>query len=123
MARILSQQNNLGDAEKELKLALKLKPSADTHLELGVVEGQLGQLNDATAEFRQAIQLDPEIAAAHLMLGVALRRQGDHKAALDEFRKAASLNPDDAESQYDLGRELKAGGDTAGAICSFSTRY
>jgi tetratricopeptide (TPR) repeat protein len=39
LARILAQQNNLADAEHELKLALRLKPSADTHVELGVVEG------------------------------------------------------------------------------------
>ena len=45
LARILAQQNSLADAERELKLALRLKPSAHTHLELVVVEGQLGNLN------------------------------------------------------------------------------
>ncbi len=53
LARILAQQNNLADAEHELKLALRLKPSADTHLELGVVDGQLGKLNEAVAQFRR----------------------------------------------------------------------
>jgi len=74
LARLFSQENNLVDAEHELKLALRLRPSADTHLELGVVEGLLGKLNDAVAQFRYAIRVDPRLAAAHLMLGMALRR-------------------------------------------------
>src|SRR6476646_4477824 len=56
LGRILSQQQNLVDAERELRLALKLKPSAAIHLELGVVEGQRGKMEEATAEFRQAIR-------------------------------------------------------------------
>src|SRR5712672_3658667 len=35
LARILAQQNNLADAEHELRLALHLKPSAETHVDLG----------------------------------------------------------------------------------------
>ena len=107
------------DAEHELRLALNLKPSAELHLELGVVEGQRGKMEEATAEFRQAIRSDPSLAAAHHMLGIALRRQSDHKTALAEFRKAVALNPDDPESQYDLGRELKADGDNGGAIAAY----
>src|SRR5437588_4185027 len=86
LARVLSQQNNLVDAEHELSLALRLKPSAETHLELGVVEGQLGKLNDAIIQFRHAIRVDPRLTAAHLMLGVALRRQANHSGALEQFR-------------------------------------
>jgi len=104
LARILAQQNNLADAEHETKLALRLKPSAEAHVDLGVVEGQLGNLNEAAAQFRLAIQQDSALASAHLMLGITLRRQGDHKGALDQFRTAVTLNPDNAEAQYDLGR-------------------
>ena len=119
LARILAQQDSLPDAERELKLALRLKPSADTHLELGVVEGQLGNLNEAAAQFRRAIQLDSRLVAAHLMLGIVLRRQSKHAEALSQFRAATALNPNDADAQYNLGRELKAEGDTAGAIAAF----
>ena len=120
LARILAQQNSLADAERELKLALRLKPSADTHLELRVVEAQLGNLNEAAAQFRHALQLDPRLAAAHLMLGTVLHVASQTTlAALDQFRAATALNPNDADAQYNLGRELKAGGDTAGAIAAF----
>jgi tetratricopeptide (TPR) repeat protein len=91
LARILAQQDSLPDAERELKLALRLKPLADTHLELGVVEGQLGNLNEAAAQFRRAIQLDSRLVAAHLMLGIVLRRQSKHADALSQFRAATAL--------------------------------
>ena len=103
----------------EQKLALRLKPSAGTHLELGIVEGQLGNLSEAAAQFRHAIQLDSGLADVHLMLGVVLRRQADHKGALEQFQPAVALNPHSAEAQYNLGRELKVGGDTDGAIAAF----
>ncbi len=86
---------------------------------MGVVEGQLGRLNDAVLQFRNAIRLDPNLAAAHLMLGIALRRQADSGGALEQFRLAVKLKPDDPEAQYNLGRELKTAGDTAGAIAAF----
>src|ERR1700732_574467 len=51
LARIYSQQNNPSAAEGELRRALASKPSADLHFELGLTEGQLGNLDSAAAEF------------------------------------------------------------------------
>src|SRR5258708_14274682 len=85
LARILAQQNNLADAEHELKLALRLKPSAETQVDLGVVEGQLGNLNEAAAQFRHATRLDSRIAAAHLMLRIPLRRQRHTHLPISHF--------------------------------------
>jgi Tfp pilus assembly protein PilF len=119
LARIYSQQNDDSSAERELRLALAAKPSADLHFELGSTLGQLGKLDAAAAEFRTALQLDPHMAPAHTLLGVALRRQGDRLGALAQFRKAVQIDPNDAESEYDLGMELKSLGDSAGAIAAF----
>ncbi|HVI78022.1 MAG TPA: tetratricopeptide repeat protein, partial [Candidatus Acidoferrum sp.] len=119
LARILSRQSNLADADREIKTALRLKPSADTYVEAGVVQGELGNLTEAAAHFRRAIQLDARLPSARLMLGIVLRRQGNHKGALDQFQKAVELRPDDADAQYNLGRELKGNGNTQGAIAAF----
>ncbi|HEX4381073.1 MAG TPA: tetratricopeptide repeat protein, partial [Candidatus Acidoferrum sp.] len=70
IARIDLQQNNPSSAEVELKKALATKPSAELHFELGLVEGQLGKLDVAAAQFRQGIALDPKFARAHAVLGV-----------------------------------------------------
>ena len=85
LAHVLAQQNNLAEAQNEITLALRLRPSAQIHLDLGVVEAQQGNWEDATSHFRRAIVVDPGLAAAHMMLGIALRRQADHKGALSNF--------------------------------------
>ncbi len=119
LARVYSEQNDFAAAERELNRAVALKPSAEMYFELGQVEGQLGKLDAAAAQFRAALRLDPKLARAHVMLGVTLRRQGDHKGALANFRKAVELDPTDPNAQYNLGMELKAEGDLPGAIAAF----
>ena len=119
LARIYLQQNDPAAAERELRRALQSKPSAEMHLELGLAEGQLGNLAAAAAEFHRALRLNPRYAPAHSLLGVTLRRQGDHAAALAEFRRAVEIDLKDPEAQYNLGMELKSGGNTAGAISAF----
>ena len=114
LAHVYSEQNDFPAAERELNRAVTLKPAAETHFELGEVEGQLGKLDAAAAQFRAAIRLDPKLARAYVMLGMTLRRQGDQKGALANFRKAVELDPTDPNAQYNLGMELKADGDIAG---------
>jgi len=119
LARIYVQQNDSASAEAELRKALAVKPSADLHFEMGMVQGQMGKLDSAAAEFKQVLAVKPRFAPAHAMLGVTLRRQGHHEAALAQFRQAIALDPRDPEAQYNLGMELKAGGDSAGAVTAF----
>src|SRR5580704_6918881 len=49
LAHVYSEQNDFPGAERELNRAIALKPTAEMHLELGQVEGQLGKLDAATA--------------------------------------------------------------------------
>ena len=118
LARIYVEQSDLLAGETELRRALASKPSAEVHFELGLVEGQIGNLDAAAAQFRGAIRMNPRYAPAHSMLGITEHRQGDHISALNEFRKAVELDPKDPETQYNLGMELKAGGDLVGAIAA-----
>src|SRR6267378_7477816 len=82
LARIYLQQNDPSAAERELRRALQSKPSAEMHFELGLTEGQLGNLAAAAAEFRRALRLNPQFARAHSLLGVTFRHQGDNAGAL-----------------------------------------
>ncbi len=118
-ARVYSEQSDPLSADRELRRALESKPSAEIHFELGLVQGQLSNLDQAAAEFRQVLRLNPRFPSAHRLLGVALRRQGNHAGALAQFRRAVDIDPNDPEAQCDLGMELKAGGDTAAAIAAF----
>jgi len=47
----------------------------------------------AVIEFKKAVALRPNYAAAHNNLGAALDATGDHAAAIIEFKEALRLNP------------------------------
>src|ERR1700730_10956080 len=65
LARIYAEQSNFLAGEAELRRAVAIKPSAELHFELGLAEGQLGNLDAAAAQFRSAIRMNPAYAPAH----------------------------------------------------------
>ena len=58
------------------------------HNNLGVALRDQGKLEEAVAEFRTAIRLNPDYAEAHYNLGFALHSQGKLEEAVAEYRKA-----------------------------------
>ena len=53
-----------------------------------------GRDDEAIAEFREAIRIDPNVGWSHHCLAVTLERQRQFDEALAEFQKAASLSPE-----------------------------
>jgi tetratricopeptide (TPR) repeat protein len=64
------------------------------------------QLEEAEADFRQALALDPQFADAHNNLGHVLRRKGYHEAAEQCFRTALSHQPNHGNANLNLGAML-----------------
>jgi Flp pilus assembly protein TadD len=62
-----------------------------------------GRNNEAIAEWKRALELDPGDARAHTNLGVALFRAGKPDEAIDHYQQALAANPDYAEAHNDLG--------------------
>ncbi len=92
------------EAERYLRAATKLKPSAKPQegwsrawLSLGhVLEKKDPQ--QAVSAFRQAATLQPKDAEPHLSAGLLLEQQNDLAAAEKEYREAAALEPNSAEA-------------------------
>jgi Flp pilus assembly protein TadD len=61
---------------------------------LGRAQLELGQMETAEENLRQAITLDGSNAFAHNNLGVLLQRLGKRDEARSEFKTALALNPD-----------------------------
>jgi adenylate cyclase len=95
-AKALSLENGLAEAHASRGLALSL-----------------GQLHDeATAEFEQAIALDPNSFEAHYFYARACFTQGKLERAAALFERAAEIKPDDYQSltlviqiYHSLGRD------------------
>ncbi|PWT90930.1 MAG: hypothetical protein C5B55_08950 [Blastocatellia bacterium] len=88
---------------------------AKSLLEKGKQLYRSDQDSEAADAFRQALQLDPDLADAHFRLGLAyeaLNKQEEadveYKKAVESFKKYLEKNPDDAEAHYDFGQTYAA---------------
>jgi tetratricopeptide (TPR) repeat protein len=83
---------------------------ADLADDIGSLYAQLGQTDQARAEFERAIAADRSFALAHIHLGVLLRQQHDLPGSLSALTTASDLSPDSAAAQLELGRTFAAAG-------------
>lgn len=81
-----------------------------------------GKLNDAIAEFQEALRIEPDIPEVHNSLGGALMRVGRLPEATAEFETAVRLKPDYPDGHNSLGSALaQTPGRTADGIAEFQT--
>ena len=66
---------------------------ATAHYNLGVALKAKGQQDEAIAEYRKAIQIDPKHVSAQYNLGVALANKGRVDQAIAAYDKAIALDP------------------------------
>jgi tetratricopeptide (TPR) repeat protein len=83
------------------------------HLNLGQVFYRRGQIDEALAQFEQALRVhqttsgyDLLRAVIHTNIGSALRKKGRVDEAIAQFREAILSQPDYAEAHLNLGRAL-----------------
>jgi tetratricopeptide (TPR) repeat protein len=76
--------------------------SADVHNVLGIAFAIKGQLDEAIAEFRQALRLDPESATTYWHLGAALASHGARQEAVEHLRRSVQLDPNNPQARHDL---------------------
>jgi tetratricopeptide (TPR) repeat protein len=114
----LTRQNK--DPLQALQMAARWLPAdAGVHNNLGNALARLGRLDEAVANFRHALRLNPEFAEAQNNLGHALLDLRQPDAAAWIFRRAIELNPIFAEAHDNLGSALLELGHEDEAIASF----
>lgn len=82
---------------------------AQSHLKRGDDLEKIGRLDEAVAQYRQAVAADPSLQEAHFALAVGLydlyqKELGED--AVREFQKAVDLAPQDAGAHYGLAVAL-----------------
>jgi Tfp pilus assembly protein PilF len=73
------------------------------HENLGNAYIDQGRINDAIAQFRIAIKINPYDADVRYNLGVAYYKKGLVDRAIREYQIAKKINPYDPDIQYNLG--------------------
>ncbi|HEY8548581.1 MAG TPA: tetratricopeptide repeat protein [Vicinamibacterales bacterium] len=95
-------------AVEALRAAMAKGPArADAHDILGLLLGRQGADGaEVAAEFRKAIELQPDFAAAHNHLGLVLIQSGKDEEGIAALREAVRLAPDYADARTNLGAAL-----------------
>ena len=75
-----------------------------------------GQLDEARAQYEQALATNPNYAEAHSNLGVIFLRQGKVEEAIAQVEKAVAVNPYSAEAHNNLGMIFLRQGKIAEAV-------
>ena len=100
------QAGKFGEAESHYRKALPGRPTAETHNGLGYVLSRQDQTDEAVAEFRKAIDIDPTFTPAYNNLAEALVRQGKLEEAEDYYKRSLAEKP--SAAVYDaLGAVLR----------------
>ncbi|MES1244302.1 MAG: tetratricopeptide repeat protein [Acidobacteriota bacterium] len=96
-----------------------LRQGSTVHLLRGRVAFRFGRYRDAAAEFRKAVEAQPDNASARINLAAALAEAGDHKGAAEQLREVLKRAPDNGTAHFNLGTLMALEGETAGAVVHF----
>ncbi len=133
-AEKLAQLGKYDQSIDYYKKMLSLNPamSIKAYNEIGIIQAQMGRLNEAIETFRKAIKYDEqtrakqELATIHHSLAVVLKRLGQTEEArkhfskaVEEFRKALEEKPRSFKLYTYLGNSLAAMGDFRSASEAF----
>ena len=110
IGRCLSGLRRYAEAEPVLRQALEGLDNAPTRYELGLVLDRTGRRSEAVAEYRRALDRDPNHPSALNNLGVALAGQGRMDEAARHFERLVAVSPESAEAHANLGLALAAAG-------------
>jgi len=90
-----------------LTLATQIYPrDAGAHFNLGIAYGLMGKEGEI-AEYKRALEIDPDCVLAFLNWGAALYGQGQYKEAIQVYRDGININPLIASLHYSLGVALE----------------
>jgi tetratricopeptide (TPR) repeat protein len=103
------------------RTAVTLQPDlAELRANLGLMDYQTGNNEEAIASFQQAIRLNPRLFVPQFFLGLENLRLRRFQEAIASLKRAALIKPGDVQVQLALGKAYVALGETQMAIASFS---
>ena len=119
LARSLQGLGQVAEAVATYAEAVRLRPDAWSHYDLGKALYEQGKFDLAVAEHRESIRLKPDHADAHYHLADALKRLDRPDEAIAEFREAIRLKPDYADAHNYIGVIYQDRGELDRALAEF----
>jgi tetratricopeptide (TPR) repeat protein len=103
----LASQSRFAEAAELFAKALEHGEDAATHAQFALTLEALGRFEDAGAQYRRALSLDPHAGSIWYDYGNLLRsRMHDYRGAIEAYRRAIDERPTLAEAHFALGAVL-----------------
>ncbi len=104
LGTILRGQERFDEALDAFMESEQLEPGfPETHNQISYLFYRTDDGNDALAEARTALSIDPANAEGYRYLGLALYAKRHYDAALNAFEKSLEREPENAEAYFDIG--------------------
>jgi tetratricopeptide (TPR) repeat protein len=109
----LYEMKRYDEAQEALQLGLQPDESglvifeSEIHNLLGDICLRKDKTDEALAEFKRAVQFDPDWSDPHRLLGYTYRNTGDLNSALAEFNIAQKLDPNELDTFHGAGGVLR----------------
>jgi len=111
---------NFSLANREFQQAIKINPAySDAHQMYSYHLAAVGRFDDALAEMRRALDLDPLSLEKTTGIGEVLYMKRDYDESVSQFRKALEIESNSGFTHWALGRPLLAQGSINEAIVEF----
>ena len=99
------EEDSPHEARRAYHEAIRLQPAfTDAHINLGLLNHNLGNLAEAEACYRRALEFEPKLALAHFNLGVVLEDEQKKSAALAAYQEALKHAPEFFEAHCNLAQ-------------------
>ena len=116
-ALALEQQGQNAEAEQAWQNIAGIDPkNAEAFAHLGLIEARQEHYDEAVANYRKAIALNPELPGVQMNLGLALFKAKDFKGSIKPFTAELRKHPDDQRLTILLGMAHYGMGDYFVAI-------
>jgi len=121
LANLLCVQLDFTESEKEFRRAIELNPNYATahHWYGNSLFADLGRFDEAVAEGKRAVELDPLSLIINADLGNTLMVARRYDEAIAQLRKTLALDANFYYAHWNLGETLYYKGDLAGAIAEY----
>jgi tetratricopeptide (TPR) repeat protein len=115
----LSAMGRFGEAESYFRRAMQGLDDPITHYNLALLLARTGRLDEAIAEYEQALERDPMHSDARTNLAATLARQGRLDRAAAELKTLLEHDPENAGARTNLGLVLLRQGHATAARGQF----